>query len=63
MHRLVHRALAADIGELRLAVRSDQEQLLDVYAAFGFEIAPELEYTRANPMEPAPIVMRRWLRN
>lgn len=63
MEALIHRALAADIGELRLAVRNDQEQLLDVYAAFGFEIAPELEYTRANPMEPSPIVMRRWLRN
>jgi len=63
MEALIHRALAADIGELRLAVRTDQEQLVDVYAAFGFEIAPELEYTRANPMEPAPIVMRRWLRN
>jgi len=63
MEALIHRALSADIAELRLAVRTDQEQLVDVYAAFGFELAPELEYTRANPMEPAPIVMRRWLRN
>jgi ribosomal protein S18 acetylase RimI-like enzyme len=63
MEALIHRALAADIGELRLAVRVDQAQVVDLYAALGFEIAPELEYTRANPLEPAPVVMRRWLRN
>jgi ribosomal protein S18 acetylase RimI-like enzyme len=63
MEALIHRALEADIDELRLAVRVDQMQLVDLYAAFGFEIAPELEYTRANPLEPAPIVMRRWLRS
>ncbi|SRR5450830_201722 len=63
MEALIHRALATEIEELRLAVRVDQLQVVDLYAALGFEIAPELEYTRANPLEPAPIVMRRWLRN
>lgn len=63
MEALIHRAQIADIDELRLAVRADQAQLVDVYAAFGFEIAPELEYARANPLEPLPIVMRRWLRS
>ncbi|WP_050464849.1 GNAT family N-acetyltransferase [Herbaspirillum autotrophicum] len=62
MEALIHRALAADVRELRLAVRLDQAQLVDLYAALGFEIAPELEYTRANPQEQPPIVMRRWLR-
>ncbi|MBO9536115.1 GNAT family N-acetyltransferase [Herbaspirillum sp.] len=62
MEALVHRAQAADVRELRLAVRTDQAQLVDLYAAFGFEIAPELEYTRANPDEPLPIVMRRVMR-
>jgi ribosomal protein S18 acetylase RimI-like enzyme len=61
LEAVIHRALAADIKELRLAVRTDQSQLLDLYAAFGFELAPELEYTRANPAEPAPTVMRRLL--
>ncbi len=59
---VIHHALTSDIAELRLAVRSDQTRLLDLYAAFGFDLAPELEYTRANPHEPAPIVMRRCLR-
>lgn len=61
LEAVIHRAQAADIGELRLAVRADQPRLLDLYAAFGFEFAPELEYTRANPAEPAPAVMRRLL--
>jgi GNAT superfamily N-acetyltransferase len=63
LEAVIHRALAADIGELRLAVRTDQSRLLDLYAAFGFELAPELEYTHANPAEPAPTVMRRLLRH
>lgn len=63
MEALIHRAQAADVRELRLAVRVDQAQLVDLYAAFGFEIAPELEYTRANPQESPPIVMRRMMRH
>lgn len=56
---VIHRALAADVRELRLGVRADQPRLVDLYAAFGFEPAPELEYSHANPLEPAPIVMRK----
>lgn len=62
LEAVIHRALASDVGELRLAVRSDQVRLLDLYAAYGFELALELEYTHANPQEPAPTVMRRLLR-
>ena len=61
LEAVIHRALAADVRELRLAVRADQVRLLDLYAAFGFELAPELEYTHVNPVEPAPTVMRRQL--
>ena len=61
LEAVIHRALAADVRELRLAVRTDQERLLDLYSAFGFELAPEIEYTHANPLEPAPMVMRRIL--
>ncbi len=62
LEAVIHRALAADINELRLAIRSDQSRLPDLYAAYGFELALELEYTHANPLEPAPTVMRRLLR-
>jgi GNAT superfamily N-acetyltransferase len=61
LEAVIHHALVADINELRLAVRSDQSRLLDLYAAHGFELALELEYTHANPLEPAPTVMRRLL--
>jgi ribosomal protein S18 acetylase RimI-like enzyme len=63
LEAVIHRALSASVSELRLAVRADQPRLLDLYAAYGFEVAPELEYTHANPSEPAPIVMRRTLRS
>jgi ribosomal protein S18 acetylase RimI-like enzyme len=62
LEAVVHQAQVADACELRLAVRADQERLLDLYAAYGFEIAPELEYAHANPLEPPPIMMRCRLR-
>jgi ribosomal protein S18 acetylase RimI-like enzyme len=61
LEAVIHRAQAADVHELRLAVRTDQQRLLDLYAAFGFELATELEYLHANPLEPTPLVMRRLL--
>ena len=42
-------------------MRADQDRLLDLYAAYGFELAPELEYNHGNPLEPQPSVMRRLL--
>jgi predicted N-acetyltransferase YhbS len=62
LEAVVHQAQASHIEELRLAVRYDQPRLLDLYAAFGFELALELEYAQANPDEPPPTVMRRILR-
>lgn len=61
LEAVIHHALACNVTELRLAVRNDQSRLLDLYAAYDFEIAPELEYSHANPLEPSPIVMRRVL--
>ncbi|WP_194721151.1 GNAT family N-acetyltransferase [Noviherbaspirillum malthae] len=58
LEAVIHQAQATDVTELRLGVRADQERLLDLYAAFGFEMAPELEYSHANPLEPSPTVMR-----
>ena len=62
MEALIHRAHGADVQELRLAVRADQARVVELYAVFEFELAPELEYTRANPLQEPPTVMRRWLR-
>jgi hypothetical protein len=44
-------------------VRHDQPRLIDLYSAYGFNEAPELEYSHANPLEPAPTVMRRVLKD
>lgn len=63
LEAVIHHALSCEISELRLAVRVDQPRLLDFYSAFGFEAAPELEYSHANPLEPAPTVMRKVLRH
>jgi len=63
LEAVIHRALTADVIELRLAVRADQSRLLDLYAAYGFEIAPELEYTHANPAESLPTMMCRLLKH
>ncbi|WP_025916255.1 GNAT family N-acetyltransferase [Herminiimonas sp. CN] len=62
LEAVIHHALGCDVTELRLAVRTDQPRLIDFYAALGFEIAPELEYSHASPQEPALTVMRRVLR-
>ncbi|MBS1169874.1 MAG: family N-acetyltransferase [Burkholderiaceae bacterium] len=59
LEAVIHRTLSADVHELRLGVRADQPRLVDFYAAFGFELAPELEYPHDMHGEPAPIMMRR----
>ncbi|MCU6497545.1 GNAT family N-acetyltransferase [Rugamonas sp. A1-17] len=61
LEAVIHHGLACGVEEVRLAVRSDQPKLIDFYSAFEFELAEELEYTHANPMEPPPLVMRRYL--
>jgi predicted GNAT family N-acyltransferase len=63
LEAVIHEAQASSVNELRLAVRTDQSRLVDLYAAYDFQVAPELEYSDANPMEPAPTVMRRTLGN
>lgn len=61
LEAVIHHAQTAGIEELRLGVRTDQARLVDLYTAYEFELAPELEYTHSNPNEPAPQVMRRYL--
>ena len=63
LEAVIHHGLACNAQELRLAVRTDQPKLLDFYSAFEFELAEELEFSHANPAEPAPRVMRRYLQD
>jgi GNAT superfamily N-acetyltransferase len=61
MDAVTHHACASKVRELRLGVRSDQPRLLELYATHGFAAALDLTYSHANPLEPAPIVMRKRL--
>ena len=63
LEAVIHHGLTCNAEELRLAVRTDQPKLLDFYSAFEFELAEELEFSHANPAEPAPRVMRRYLQD
>ncbi|SHM21898.1 N-acetylglutamate synthase, GNAT family [Duganella sacchari] len=63
LEAVIHHGLAVGVEEVRLAVRADQPKLIDFYTAYEFELAEELEYSHANPLEPAPLVMRRSLRH
>ena len=63
LEAVIHHGLACNAQELRLAVRTDQPKLVDFYSAFEFELAEELEFSHANPAEPAPRVMRRFLQD
>lgn len=62
LEAVIHHGLETGVEELRMAVRTDQPKLIDFYTAFEFELAEELEYSHANPLEPAPFVMRRTLK-
>ena len=63
LEAVIHHGLTSGVEEVRLAVRADQPKLIDFYTAFEFELAEELEYSHANPMEPPPLVMRRSLKH
>ncbi len=63
LEAVTHLAQETSVRELRLAVRNDGSRLVDLYAAYGFELAPELEYAHANPVEPPPTLMRRILQD
>lgn len=61
LEAVIHHALASGVSELRLAVRGNRARLLDLYSAYGFELAPVLECLREDRFEAAPTVMRRLL--
>ncbi|RJX30325.1 MAG: GNAT family N-acetyltransferase [Oxalobacter sp.] len=63
LEAVVHRALASDINELRVGVRADQPRLVDYYAAYGFELAPELEYPHDYNADAPPVMLRRIFNN
>jgi GNAT superfamily N-acetyltransferase len=65
LEAVIHHALASGIEELRLGVRADQPRLVDLYSAYQFELAPEVDYSQIasieTSLEAPPNVMRRYL--
>ena len=57
----VNRARLSDIAELRLFLNPWMESMSHMYEAYGFEPAPEIEFTLRNPNEAPPIMMRKSL--
>ncbi len=55
----VNRARLSDIAELRLFLNPWMESMSRLYEAYGFEPAPEIEFTLRNPNEAPPIMMRK----
>jgi GNAT superfamily N-acetyltransferase len=63
LEAVIHRAQSSGVNELRLGVRADQPRLVDFYATYGFEVAPELEYPHDMGQEATPTLMRRIFNN
>ena len=58
---IFHHAQLCEINELRLYLHLYLEPLTSLYEAYGFELAPEIEFSTRNTLEPPPIMMRKVL--
>ncbi len=61
MNEVMMRAVTRGIEELRLAVRQDEPGLLEFYRRQGFFEDSSIAYNHANPNNPKPITMRKFL--
>lgn len=59
LNEVALRAHLANADELRAAVRHDQPALAAWYERQGYVRDPSLAYSRANPDNPPPVVLRR----
>ncbi len=58
---IIHHAQLCEINELRLFLHLYLEPLTSLYEAYGFGLAPEMEFSTRNTMDPPPIMMRKIL--
>lgn len=58
---VIHHAQLCDISELRLFLHHYLEPLTSLYEAYGFELAPEIEFSTRDIMDGSPIMMRKIL--
>lgn len=61
MNEIMIRATHKGIQELRLAVRTDEPDLLEFYKRQGFFEDSSIRYSHANPLSQPPITMRKYL--
>ncbi len=61
MNEAMLRATHLGIEELRLAVRTDEPGLQRFYERQGFFVDDSITYSHANPNNPKPITMRKYL--
>lgn len=61
LEAVIHHAQLCEISELRLFLHRYLEPLTSLYEAYGFELAPEIEFSTRNTMDPPPVMMRKIL--
>ncbi len=59
LEAIIHHAHACEINELQMALYPEYEHLVDFYAVFDFNIAPELEFSWRDAAAPPPIMLRK----
>lgn len=58
---VIHHAQLCDVTELRLFLHRYLEPLTPLYEAYGFEPAPEMEFSTRDTLDPPPLMMRKTL--
>ena len=58
---VIHHTQLCDISELRLFLNRYLEPLTSLYEAYGFELAPEIEFSTRDTLDDPPIMMRKIL--
>ena len=58
---VIHHAQLCEIAELRLFLHRYLEPLTSLYEAYGFKLAPEIEFSTRDTLDLPPIMMRKTL--
>lgn len=61
LEAIIHHAYMSEITEIQLALYPEHDRLVDFYAIFGFNLAPEIEIISYDPLMPDPIMLKKEL--
>jgi len=59
LEAIIHHAHEYEISELHMALYPEHGRLVDSYAAFDFNIAPEIEFSLRDSTTSPPIMLRK----